>query len=438
MNTSDSQSNARQSAMSRSAISQSPVLGYCTNVHAGTDVGSILGTLEDISGRVRREVGVDSLGVGLWLPDSATSELLRTGVEPLSEVMRANALAAYTINGFPFANFHAKRVKHAVYRPTWWEPERARYTENLAHVLAALLPDHADLGTISTLPLGWPLPKHLRAAPSTDDDQYHAGVLCEKHPQWLDEEQVRLAAKQLQTLAEQLKALESETGKRIVIAIEPEPGCLLHRTQDLIALFDAHLDDPTSRRYLSVCHDICHAAVMGESQETVLKQYADAEITIGKVQVSSAIVAHWRDKDRQAQDAMLDQLRSFAEDRYLHQTGVWDREGQFTLFGDLPELIEASREHPELLESHDRWVIHFHVPVFLENFGALNTTRQDVETVFAVLASELGTYRFTGQWEIETYAWSVMPESMRQSGLVADIASEVGWCRRLMDPTTHN
>lgn len=46
-------------------------------------------------------------------------------------------------------------MKHAVYRPDWTEAARLEHTLELARLLHALLPDDAEQGTISTLPLAW-------------------------------------------------------------------------------------------------------------------------------------------------------------------------------------------------------------------------------------------------------------------------------------------
>ena len=96
----------------------------------------------------------------------------------------------------------------------------------------------------------------------------------------------------LRELAVHLQQVEAATGRRIVVAIEPEPGCALDTTADLVAWFDQHLPEKTHREYITVCHDICHAAVMMERQADVIEQLRVAGITIGKVQVSSAIVAY--------------------------------------------------------------------------------------------------------------------------------------------------
>ncbi|TWU19891.1 metabolite traffic protein EboE [Allorhodopirellula heiligendammensis] len=405
-------------------------LGYCTNIHAGTEVPQICDTLKNISaevGRIRQADG--RLGVGLWLPRAACTTLRRHGMPPLVKAIAQNKLLAYTINGFPFEDFHKERVKHDVYQPTWWTDERVAYTRDLAKVLAELLPEKTTTGTISTLPIGWPKQvdehesndRELRLRDASEEEVHHAGT-------------------NFRRLAEDLRMLENRTGKRIIVAIEPEPGCLLERADQLVEWFETQLPDPTHRRYIGVCHDVCHSAVMMEDQRKTLQRYADAGIVLGKIQISSAVVADWQSIDAADHEATLQQLRSFAEDRYLHQTGRLLADGSFELAEDLPELLDQMTHTPV---TDQRWVIHFHVPIFMQKFGHLRTTQDQIaETLDAVeqlSASPVkGSSRnkrpleFTGHLEVETYAWSVLPEDMRSGDLAVDIAHELDWLNELL------
>jgi hypothetical protein len=385
--------------------------GYCTNVHAGTDIDSIQENLRRFAVPARIEAGIADLGIGLWLPATA-AEQLAGDTESFASFLRQQRLVPYTINGFPFDNFHQPIVKHAVYRPTWQDPARLRYTQQLADILAALLPEDQPVGSISTLPIGWP--EH----PDAIDHDREDGTIIEA------------AGKQFRELAEYLKKLESRTGRRIVVAIEPEPGCLLDSTDSVIAFFAKQLAGTEHRRYLTVCHDVCHSAVMMEPQTEVLTRLADAGISIGKVQVSSAVVADWQSMAVGRRREAVEQLKSFAEDRYLHQTMRLTAGGQRLMAEDLPELIAKTSAQGDPVWGDDRWVVHFHVPVFLERFGHLTTSHAEVLDCLRTLADPAHPIDFTGHLEIETYAWSVLPDAMRKRGLAEDIASELIWLRR--------
>ena len=116
--------------------------GYCTNVHAGTDLDSIRKNLANYAVPVRESLGggrrSNKLGVGLWIPNQASRELVGENLKQFAEFLDEKRLVAYTINGFPFDNFHDDRVKQRVYLPTWVSRDRLLYTERLAEILAAL------------------------------------------------------------------------------------------------------------------------------------------------------------------------------------------------------------------------------------------------------------------------------------------------------------
>lgn len=355
--------------------------------------------------QLHRSHGLDSLGVGLWIPDQASRELVAGELTAFREFLDANHLHAYTVNGFPFANFHGDSVKQRVYLPTWAESERLEYTKRLAEILAKLLPDDQHVGSISTLPIGWPNNPYATAQSGQD--------------------LVAAAGANFRQLAEFLDRLSAETGKRIIVAIEPEPGCVIDTVDDLIGFFDDQLPEPVQRQSITVCHDICHSAVMNEPQRSVVAAYGNAGVGIGKVQVSSAIVADWESIPETELRPALDQLSEFAEDRYLHQTGQVGRDGTFQLADDLPALLKHTS--PSDLKTSARWVTHFHVPIFLERFGRLTTSRDDVVECLQALNDEAIDVDFSGHLEVETYAWTVLPEAMRRRGLAEDIASELQW-----------
>jgi len=372
-------------------------IGYCTNVHAGTDIESIRANLDAYAVPVRESLQTASLGVGLWLPAEAARQLSEGDqVSRFADWLRHRSLQAYTINGFPYDNFHQPVVKHRVYEPAWWTEQRKDYTITLANLLAELLPAGRG-GSISTLPIGWPGPT-------------------------ADELGLQLAGQNLRSVADHLHDIEQRTGHRIVVAIEPEPGCVLDRAADVIEFFEQHIPNQTHRRYLTVCHDVCHSAVMFEDQVETLQAYAAAGLTIGKVQVSSAVEVRWAIMSTGRRREALEQLSQFAEDRYLHQTGRQRTDGSFVLTEDLPQIIAVD---PAKIDD-DTWRVHFHVPIFLSSFGNLSTTRDQILECLRYLRSPEAP-AFTGDVEVETYAWSVLPEAMRRRGLAEDIAAEMTW-----------
>ena len=112
-------------------------------------------------------------------------------------------------------------------------------------------------------------------------------------------------------------------------------------------------------------------------------------------------------------------LGEFAEDRYLHQTVCRTQNSQF--FEDLPQALAAARSGQ--VEAWAEWRVHFHVPIYLERFGALSTTREDIVECLRHTLTEPQLKHY----EVETYAWGVLPEELRQSELSSGIAREMQW-----------
>lgn len=379
------------------------VVGYCTNVHPASSYEGLLAELDRHAVAVRRAAcpgGV--LGLGLWLPAGVAREVLeRDRVRELAGWLGERGLRVFTINGFPYGDFHGLVVKRRVYEPNWADPRRARYTIDLAKILAGLLLGD-DEGSISTLPVGWKadvlgLPGALEGA-----------------------------AEGLRVVVEALHRLRQETGKTIHIDLEPEPGCWLSQSEEVVRFFEERLwgrgEEDRVREHVRVCHDICHATVMFEDQERVIGRYRDAGIRIGKVQVSSALRVDFERMDRDERAKAVEQLQAFCEDRYLHQTVVRASasDGGLMFFEDLPEAIEAYRAG--VLRAGE-WRVHFHLPVFIERCGLLETTAGQIAGCFGAIRAEDGIRHF----EVETYAWGVLPESVRGEGLARGIAGELRW-----------
>jgi hypothetical protein len=304
--------------------------------------------------------------------------------------------------GFPYGNFHQAVVKHRVYEPTWWQPERLHYTMQLAEIMDALVPPGME-GSISTLPIAWGTP-----CPSRDE--------------------LEQSASQLRQAADWLHQLEEETGRLIYICLEPEPGAAFSFADDAVHFFQwqlfGHDDEQHVQRHIRICHDVCHAAVMFEDQEEVLAKYAAAGMQVGKIQVSAALAMNldlFEPPADEARQAAIKQLSEFAEDRYLHQTVV-HRGGEDMFYDDLPIALAEQNA-----EDGGEWRVHFHVPIYLSAFGHLHATQEQIGQCLAA-ARKHTTCR---HYEVETYAWGVLPTELKQPELAAGIAEELKWFERL-------
>ncbi|MFF0793025.1 metabolite traffic protein EboE [Streptomyces spiralis] len=363
-------------------------LAYCTNVHPAEDLDGVLAQLARHAEPVRERLGAPVLGLGLWLARDAAAALAAddAAVGGLRRELAARGLEVVTLNGFPYRGFHDPVVKHAVYRPDWTEPDRLHYTLDLARVLAALLPDDAAHGSVSTVPLGWRTP-------------------------WTSA-QADEAARTLDTLADGLADLAADTGRTIRVGLEPEPGCVVETTAEAAR----HLARVDTDR-IGVCLDACHLAVGFEEPAAALARLEAAGLTVVKTQASCALQAA-----DPSDPATREALARFAEPRFLHQ--VRERGNPPRAVDDLDDALAGG------LPGRDPWRVHFHVPLHADPEPPLTTTRPELEATLAALLG--GDTARTAHVEAETYTWGVLPEAGRPRGpdaLADGIAAELAFTR---------
>jgi sugar phosphate isomerase/epimerase len=358
-------------------------LTYCTNIHPGESWAEIEANFRHVIA-VKAKLCPDApFGVGLRLSARAAHELADGALPALQRLLAHHGLYVFTINGFPYGTFHGAPVKEAVYRPDWREPERVAYTNQLADLLAQLLPDGVD-GTISTVP------GCFRA-------RADGGAALPE------------IAANLERAAAHCAALARTTGKRITIALEPEPCCVIETVDEAIALFRDHLADSPHRAHLGLCLDACHAAVEYEDLPAALARLRAAGIAIAKLQLSAGLrIAPVGDAQRTA-------LVRFADDVYLHQV-VARRAGELVRYVDLPAALADPA-------ASDEWRVHFHVPIVRDDLGAFASTQDFLAELLAIQrATPLST-----QLEVETYTWNVLPPELRDQPITDAIADELRW-----------
>lgn len=359
------------------SISSLP-LSYCGNVHPALSFSQLEEVLQSKTSLIQKKLG-KRIAAGLWLPDEMTRQLSEQPalIARLGELLAGEGLICYTLNAFPFGNFHSERVKENVYLPDWSEPARAEYTVRCAEILSQILPEGVE-GSISTVPLAF----KERELPSDFLDQ-----CCDA----------------LIQTARQLDDLHDRTGKVIRLAIEPEPLCVLETTPETVAFFArlrsrAGADAEVVNRHLGVCYDICHQSVEYEDVAASIQNLRDQEIRINKVHITCAIELKNPGTNREGREF----LAQFAEPRYLHQTFTRQEEGTRTFTDLTAEFVQSP---PAEWEQAESWRIHFHVPVQAENLGPLSTTRPDLEKALR----EVAKLDYAPHLEVETYTWSVMP-----------------------------
>ena len=343
---------------------------YCLNVHPAADWRETKRALDTHALAVKKLVAPDRpFPLSLHLGYRTALELAATRRRAaFREWLRRHNCFIAGVNAFPFGFFHAATVKAAVYRPDWRSAERLAYTLLVARLLADLIPEGAD-ATLTTVPGGW-------------------------RPDWTTAADRRLALENLARAAAGCRELFESTGRRIRIAVEPEPGCAWD-------LFDKDVE--AAGPEIGWCLDACHAAVEFRS----LAQLAWKRIL--RVQLSAAIECDNTPTARAT-------LAPFAEPRYLHQTrAALDGE----TIGTWPDLGPALRALPKLPE---KAVVrtHYHVPLTWDGTGPLRSTRGNLTAAFFNKAR--GAF-----CEVETYTLEIAPPALRPRTLAQTIAGELGW-----------
>lgn len=379
-------------------------LSYCTNVHPGRSVAEVVAGLTRYTAPVRLSYGAP-LAAGLWLAQPVVRELLAAqgGAAQLRESLARLDLCCYTLNAFPFGDFHSERVKEQVYFPDWSAPARLEYTLQCAEVLSQLMPGGTE-GSVSTVPLGFKQYPH----PADFLDR------CLDH---------------LLELVRRLDGLHDETGRVVRLAIEPEPLCVLETTPETLAFFarlferagQASLAE-AARRHIGVCYDVCHQSVEFEDVARSVRDLQAAGVRINKVHITCAIELEQPATNAAGRAA----LARYVEPRYLHQTFARRPDGTVLRHVDLS--VPLCEQPPDPFRNADAWRVHFHVPVNAETLGPLKTTRGDLKRALAAV----GALDSAPHLEVETYTWEVLPGGQRPD-LVAGLTAELAATRSLLD-----
>jgi sugar phosphate isomerase/epimerase len=343
-------------------------LTYCTNIHPAVGWEAVRASLQAHAPALKARLSPDApFGIGLRLSGAESSELLEGDrLARFREWLDSEGLYVFTLNGFPHGTFHGQPVKADVHAPDWRSEERVRYTLRLAEILAALLPDGLD-GTISTSPLSY--------------------------KPWVDGD-LRSCTANVVRVGDELR------GTRIALAIEPEADGALADVDDLIRWWPDELD----RDHVTVCFDACHSAVAYEEPDEALGALDAAGIRIGKAQLSAAL---------RLPVAARAELERFADPIYLHQVTERGADGSLRSWPDLPEALDG-------FGGGEEWRVHFHVPIFMERYGALESTQDHLRDVIDRVRGR------TSHLEIETYTWDVLPAELKASS-VDSIAREYEW-----------
>ncbi len=366
-------------------------LAYCTNIHRGETWAETLSALETHTLEVKRRVAPGKpYAIGLRLGAQAVGDLLdrQTRLE-FQRWLDRHGCYVFTVNGFPYGQFHGTRVKEQVYRPEWHRPERLEYTKAIFTVLSELLPPNTP-GSVSTLPAAF---KEFNVTPSQERDM----------------------RRHFQDCAAFVARLADKTGQDLHLGIEPEPLCWLETSEETAEFLTSLGRGEEIRRCLGVNYDTCHLAVEYESPQEALGRFRSAGIRVSKLHLSSALKL-------QPHEEALRRLREFTEDTYLHQTIIRQDDGTLRRYRDLPDALAAAAQDPRL--AGEEWRVHFHVPLHALPQMEFSDTRDHLCGVLDALQADPALCQHL---EMETYTWGVLPAELRAANVVDQLQREYEW-----------
>ena len=70
------------------------------------------------------------------------------------------------------------------------------------------------------------------------------------------------------------------------------------------------------------------------------------------------------------------------------------------------------------------WRSHFHVPLFIEDYGLLQSTQEEITTVLSLQMKQ----PFSNHLEVETYTWDVLPQELKLP-IAQSIIREMQWVK---------
>ena len=370
-------------------------LAYCTNIHRGGDWPETFQSLREHTIRVRDRVSPDEpYAIGLRLGDTASRQLGQVNeLDAFRAWLEENRCYIFTVNGFPYGDFHGARVKEDVYAPDWTTSERVEYTKRLFDILSAIAPADSG-GSVSTVP-------------------------CSYKEFITSGEQVTAMRRNLWELVDYIDELSERTGKDLHLGVEPEPLCYLETSAEMVEFYrqmkaDRPGDERLAKR-LGINYDTCHLAVEYEEAAEALGALVQEGIRISKLHFSSAMKVS-------PTPEVLAGLEAYAEDIYFHQVIARIEDGSLRRYRDLPDALRLASEGGTAADRE--WRIHFHVPLHSAPTERFDTTADQLQKAIQFLGS---TPAVCSHVEMETYTWEVLPDEMKQHDVVDQLVGEYEW-----------
>ncbi|WP_346882316.1 metabolite traffic protein EboE [uncultured Algibacter sp.] len=397
-------------------ISNQAHLTYCTNIHPGETWEAVFNSLKEYTVNIKERLTPNKpFGIGLRLSQKSASVLLQdNNLVDFKTWLDSENLYVFTINGFPYGDFHNTVIKDQVHTPDWTTKARLDYTKDLMRILAYLLPEGQE-GSVSTSPISY---------------KY-----------WFKSETELKNVKQkacnaLMQIVLQLVEIHKSTGKLLHLDLEPEPDGFLENTQEVIDFYNdflftegvllitdtlrCNVNEAKTKilNHIQVCYDVCHFALAYEAPEFVISALQNEGIKIGKIQISAAIKC--KKSNVVSVNDQQSCLQQFDEPSYLHQSIVRLKDGKLLHFSDLSEgLVAMNNDDFEEIRTH------FHVPIFVSDFKVLESTQDDIIDALKLWKKQ----KYSNHLEVETYTWSVLPDYL-QTDIGSSIVRELEWVKQ--------
>jgi len=394
-------------------------LTYCSKIHPGCGWEELFANLKRYGPALKTRLAPEApFGLGLRLSAAEARELLAEDrLAEFQDFLAANHLYVFTLNGFPYGDLTGPAVKAGIFAPDWQEESRVCYTLDLIEILQRLLPAGVE-GSISTTPLS-----------------YKAWITPGDSAAW-----ERITRNLVQVTAS-LARIKAASGQLIHLDLEPEPDGLLSTSREAADFFRdwlLQMGAPllaaqlgmSSREahqclleHIQVCLDTCHLAVEYEDPAAALNTLAEAGIRVGKVQITAGLMVNLP-AAAGLREAVVRDLEPFTHSPYLHQVIGRTGDGRRVQF---PDLAPALPHLTAGLGTDCR--IHYHMPLFVDRYRGLASTRDDTRAVLGLLKDR----GFSSHLEIETYTWEWLPPDLK-ADLLESLHREYLWVLEAMRP----
>ncbi len=366
-------------------ISNTQHLCYCLNIFRPFKSPAELDILFKKIKALKKELSQpdsESFAIGIWVNKNFLAFLEeQKNLNTLKEKMEQEKIYTYSFNVFPFEQFHDASIKEKVYFPDWMENARVDFTCRAARLLSRLIPDEVQ-GSLSTVP----------------------GTYTDK----ISKHNLSVIQKNFLKTGQFLASLFQDTGKKILLAVEPEPDCLWSSARDFTDFYSTHLAEfPNKAEYIGICYDTAHHELAEDGPGKQFDYCIINNVNIAKIQFSSALGS--------PENSSKDELAKFADEVYLHQTKIFKNNKIIAKFADLPHALAKA-------DRNLHWKIHYHIPLYVNKMPhGLIAEKHELETVLKKCKEKP---EICSNLEIETYTYDILPNNVKISPIEKSMAEE--------------